>query len=98
MDSCERRWINDRGGSASQLDLMENEEPGMVTNDHDAIDPSGCAAFGDVGKIVGVSQSDLSEFVLFKGFAVTEIRSSARFQVVVPYETFFLFTIVWTSG
>ena len=59
----------------------------MVINDHDTVDSFGCAVFGDVGKITGVGLPDLSEFVLFKGFAVTKIGISGRFQVVVPYET-----------
>lgn len=76
------------GGNGGLEDLLEvagiviieqsvaDQEPRVVINDHDAVDTSGLAVFGDVWKVTGIRLPDLAEFVLFIGLTVPEIRIS----------------------
>ena len=59
----------------------------MVIDDHDAVDPSCPAVFRDIRKVTGVGLPDFTESILFKSFAITEVRISCRFEVVVSDET-----------
>ena len=61
----------------------------MVINDGHAVDLSCNTVFGDVCNVTGVSLPHFSKGVLFKGFSVTKIRVSGRFQVVVAYKTLY---------
>ena len=58
----------------------------MVINDGHAVDLPGNTVFGDVCNVTDVSLPHFSKRVLFKGFPVTRIRVSGRFQVVVAYK------------
>ena len=59
----------------------------MVINDHDTVDASGLAVFGDVWKVTGIRLPDLAECVLFIGLTVPEIRIPGRFEIVEPDKT-----------
>ena len=61
----------------------------MIVNDHDAVNAPGLTVFCDVWEITGISLPDFTEFVFFIGLAVTEVRVSGRFEVVVADETLY---------
>ena len=61
----------------------------MVVNDHDAVNAPGLTVFCDVWEITGISLPDFTEFVFFIGLAVTEVRVSGRFEVVVADEALY---------
>ena len=69
--------------------FASDQKSGMIVNDHDAVDAPGLTVFCNVWKVTGISLPDLTEFVFFIGPAVTEVRVSGRFEVVVADETLY---------
>ena len=55
----------------------------MVINDHDAVNTPGLSIFCNVWEVARISLPDLAEFIFFEGFAVTHVRVTCRFQVVL---------------
>ena len=51
-----------------------NKEPGVVVNDHDAVDPPALCALRDIRKIAGISLPHLAEGIFLKSFPVPEGR------------------------
>ena len=64
-----------------------HQEPRVVVNDHDAVDPPALPVFGDIGKVTGICLPHLPESIFLEGFPVLHGRVARRFQVMFFYET-----------
>lgn len=63
-----------------------DQKPGVVIDDHDAVDAPRFPVFRDIRKITGVGLPDLSELVFLISLAVAQIRIPGRFEVIVADE------------
>ena len=55
----------------------------MVINNHDAVNSPGFTILSDIGKITGIRLPDFTKLIFLIGLAVTEVRVSGRFEVIV---------------
>ena len=53
--------------------LATNQEPGMIINDHDAVNASAFALLRDVRKVTGVRLPDFTKFIFLVSFPVAQI-------------------------
>jgi hypothetical protein len=74
------------GGIVAVEQFTADEEPGMVIDDHDTVDPARFSIFRDVREIAGVRLPDLPEFIFLKCLAVTQVWISCGFEVIVADE------------
>ena len=72
---------------AAAIQASAYKEPGMVINDHDAVDPPALSVLCDVREITGIRLPHLSERILLKSLPVTHVRVSCGFEVMFLHKS-----------